>query len=153
MLSVYLAGMFSTIKIRKAQAAELRAVGIEVTSRWIDETVPHNAETKDVPEKYLKETAIADIEDIDDADIFLAFVPTAEELIAATVTASSRGGRHVEFGYALGTGKPIFVVGHKENVFHYYPYLAFGQSHFETFREALVAIKLLQLEEIEINGR
>jgi nucleoside 2-deoxyribosyltransferase len=148
MLKVYLAGMFSTIATRKAQAAELREVGIEVTSRWIDETVPHTVEIKDVEEAYLHETAIADLEDINKADIFLAFVPTAEELVAATIAASSRGGRHVEFGYALAKGKPIFVVGSKENVFHYLP---LATKHFKTFRQALVEIKLFQFCEEEIN--
>ena len=134
-LKVYLAGMFSTIKQRKAQAAELRAVGVEVTSRWIDEIVPHNVEMKDVPELYHQETSIADIEDIDAADVFVGFVPTAEELVAATVASSSRGGRHVEFGYALGK-MPIFIVGAKENVFHHLPE-KWNITHVESFDQLL----------------
>jgi len=131
-MKVYLAGMFSTIATRKAQAAELRASGIEVTSRWIDETVPHNVEMKDVPEQYLAETAIADVEDIDAATFFVEFVPTDRELVAATVQSSSRGGRHFEMGYAYHAGLVILVVGPKENVFHYLP----GPiRHFETFAE------------------
>lgn len=120
-MKLYLAGMFSTIKLRKQQAAELRNVGIEVTSRWIDETVPHTVEIKDVPEVYLQETSIVDLEDIDRADALVSFVPSAQELVDATVSASSRGGRHVEFGYAIGKSKPIIVVGPRENVFHYLP--------------------------------
>ena len=30
-----------------------------------------------------------------------------------------RGGRHVEFGFAMAGNKPIFVIGPKENIFHY----------------------------------
>lgn len=30
-----------------------------------------------------------------------------------------RGGRHVEFGYALGLDKLIWVIGPLENIFHY----------------------------------
>ena len=43
-------------------------------------------------------------------------------------SAASRGGRHVEFGYALGLFKPICVIGPKENIFHYNLLVA----HFES---------------------
>lgn len=135
-MKLYLAGMFSTIKLRKQQAAELRAVGIEVTSRWIDESVPHTVEIKDVPEVYLQETSIVDLADIDSADALVSFVPSAQELVDATVSASTRGGRHVEFGYAIGKGKPIIVVGGRENVFHYLPE-SYNIKHVETFDKLL----------------
>ena len=38
---------------------------------------------------------------------------------------SSRGGRHVEMGIALGMGKPVIVVGHRENVFCLLPQVEF----------------------------
>jgi nucleoside 2-deoxyribosyltransferase len=120
-MKVYLAGMFFTIKDRKAQATELRALGIGVTSRWVEETVPHTVEVKDVPDKYLEETAVADIDDIEACDVFVEFVPSDTELVDVTVRASSRGGRHFEMGYAYCAGKTIFVVGPKENVFHHLP--------------------------------
>jgi nucleoside 2-deoxyribosyltransferase len=129
-LKVYLAGMFFTKELRKAQAQELRDSGIEVTSRWIDETVPHTVTMKDIPDKYHEETAQADLEDIDNADILIAFVPTDSELTQVSVATAARGGRHVEMGYALGSNKPIFVVGPKENVFHHLPC---GITHFDSF--------------------
>lgn len=138
-MKVYLAGMLSTIKTRKAQAAELRVAGIKVTSHWIDETVPYNVEMKDIPEVYHAETAVIDIQDIDDCDVFVEFVPTDTELVDATLRSSSRGGHHFEMGYAYATGKRVMVVGDKENVFHYLPRI----EHFATWAEAkfvLVAI-------------
>ena len=144
MFSIYLAGMFSTIAKRKAQAAELRELGFDVTSRWIDETVPHTVEIKDVPEQYSKETAIADKEDIEAAEYFIEFVPTAEELVATTVSAMSRGGRHWEMGQADALGKEVLVVGPKENVFHFLPYV----KHFESFN----GVKAYLLDQA-VNGR
>lgn len=38
-------------------------------------------------------------------------------------TTNSRGGRHVEFGIALGMGKPCVVVGPYETVFHCLPWV------------------------------
>ncbi len=37
---------------------------------------------------------------------------------------SSRGGRHVEFGMALGLRKHCVVIGPRENVFHCLPQVA-----------------------------
>ena len=34
-----------------------------------------------------------------------------------------RGGRHIEFGYAMAQGKPLFIVGRPENVFHKLSYV------------------------------
>ena len=133
-MKVYLAGMFSTIKTRKQQAAELRAMDIVVTARWVDETVPHNVEMKDLGDQYHIETSVADIEDIDAADVFVEFVPSDTELVDATLRSSSRGGRHFEMGYAYAKGKIIYVVGPKENVFHHLP--ASTIQHFATWDEA-----------------
>jgi hypothetical protein len=59
-------------------------------------------------------TAIDDLEDIDRSDTLLFF--SEDPLVGIP-----RGGRHVEFGYALGTGKRVCVVGGHENVFHFLP--------------------------------
>jgi hypothetical protein len=48
----------------------------------------------------------------------------------------SRGGHHVEFGYALAQGKRIILVGHRENVFNYLPEIEF----IETWPQALDAL-------------
>jgi hypothetical protein len=51
---------------------------------------------------------------------------------------NSRGGRHVEFGIALGMGKRIFVVGHRENVFCLLPQVTFCPS----WSDAIVALTM-----------
>lgn len=130
-MKVYIASMFSD-KARVLQRGnELAELGIECTSRWAAETVPHNAEMKDIPDEYHRETAVADIEDILASDVTVLTVPDPELLINATVTSSSRGGRHFESGFVYGLmfsqgwtrwGQPpreLVILGKKENVFHH----------------------------------
>jgi hypothetical protein len=129
-MKVYLASMFSDKDRVKARGLELQALGIECTSRWADEKVPHNVTIKDLPTAYHEETAVADLEDILKADKIVLTVPEPQLLVDATVSSSSRGGRHFESGFAYGLivaqmldgGRPtreLIVLGKQENVFHY----------------------------------
>ena len=95
-------------------AEELSALGIEVTSTWLDEPYPPNTQLLDVPHDLNIKYAQADVRDIAEADTFVFFsVPSTR--------ATLRGGRHVEFGMALALGKNIVIVGPKENIFHHLP--------------------------------
>lgn len=112
-LSVYLASRHEDrddiIKVRKF----LLKHGIEVTSRWLLEggvlKTPIVENEKEGSIHVLKN----DLEDIDAADAVVVFSPKK-------AFGNSTGGRHVEFGYALGTKKPLFLVGWRENVFHWH---------------------------------
>lgn len=128
-MKVYLASRYSTKEQMAIYAAELRANGIGVTSRWIDE--PHSSNIGGLPTSILSAEEILklaedDIEDVRKADLLVFFSVDPKIPVA-------RGGRHVEFGYALGLGKPILVVGPRENIFHYLPQIKFVQN----FQEAL----------------
>ena len=118
------------------RAEELRAEGIEVTARWLKETVPGTAQIKDVKPDYLRETAKIDIEDILFANVVVLNVPSTEDLEAYNIPISSwaRGGRHFEAGFQYATimlfqylpdfirsrgARRLVLVGHKENVFHF----------------------------------
>lgn len=120
-MKVYLANFFS----KKAQVAdyaeELKALGIGVTSRWFNESIPHNAEMSEVPEAYHRETAVADVEDILNADAFVIFTSEPADLEAISKSALARGGRHWETGFAFAAGKEVILCGQRENVFHYLP--------------------------------
>ncbi|MCA1593050.1 MAG: hypothetical protein LC754_10450 [Acidobacteria bacterium] len=48
-----------------------------------------------------------------------------------------RGSRHVEFGYALATGKRLIVVGPIEAIFHALPYV----ERVDTWEEALALLR------------
>lgn len=112
MLSVYLAARFSRLPELVGYAGELESAGITVTSRWIrggHEWV--GADDEEIPVSRLAQFAADDLEDIDAADVLVCFTEPPR-------TGPARGGRHVEFGYALAKGKPILCVGHRENVFY-----------------------------------
>jgi nucleoside 2-deoxyribosyltransferase len=84
---------------------------IKSTARWLTPTHPRlrNKVAKDT-----KTGAIVQLRDYDDileADAVIVFSPLKAH-------GNGTGGRHVECGIAIGTNKPIFVVGVRENVFH-----------------------------------
>lgn len=129
-MKVYIASMFSDKDRVLARGKELEELGIECTSRWASEAVPHNVTLKECTDEYLRETAVADLQDILRADAVVLTVPEDKLLVDATVASSSRGGRHFESGFVYGLalaqamdgGKPtreLIILGKKENVFHY----------------------------------
>lgn len=135
-MRVYLASWFNSKDSMSTRATELRAAGIEVTSRWLEETVSSNVQIKDVSEAYLRETAQVDIEDILLANVVVLNIPSAEDLKSPDMPIASwaRGGRHFEAGFHYATMmfrdylpnkiklrgyRKLVLVGHKENVFHY----------------------------------
>jgi hypothetical protein len=103
---IYIAARYG----RRAQANALRVVleriGHVVTARWV--TGDHQG-AEDA------RAALEDIQDLDAADTLVALSETGE------VPGQARGGRHVEFGYALAQGKRVIVLGPRENVFHHLP--------------------------------
>ena len=56
-----------------------------------------------------------DLEDVRAADLCLAFTESAD------TSDRGRGGRHTEFGIALGLGRSVAIVGPVEHVFHRLP--------------------------------
>jgi hypothetical protein len=101
-----------------------------VTSRWIDlhgGDLPQALgpdvlnDDPDLGESF----ALADLSDIDMADVLVAF----------TGGNSTKGGRHVELGYALETGMTIALVGRRENVFHCLEVI----DHYPTWEDFLAA--------------
>lgn len=115
----------------KEYAEELKQLGVEVTARWFDETVPHTVTMADLPDKYHEETALIDLYDIDRADALVLFAGTPNDYANIAVGALARGGRHVELGYALATDKDVIVCGPKENVFHHLPQI----KQFDTWEQ------------------
>lgn len=111
-MNIYIAARYSRKEEMKTVRDALQKAGFAVTSSWLDE--PHGANTKlsELSDALNEEYAQVDIDDINRSDRILFF---SESVL------TPRGGRHVEFGYALAQGKPIDVVGPKENIFHYLP--------------------------------
>ena len=111
---LYLAARYSRRNEMRSLAATLRCNGFAVTSRWLTEDEPLDHKLGDQTPMFYTETARIDLEDIDKADTILFF---AEDPLVGT----PRGGRHVEFGYALGTGKRMVCIGGHENIFGFLP--------------------------------
>lgn len=125
-MRIYIAGRYSRRNEFREARQVLEAHGFYVTSRWLNENKPLNTQMgEDSPEFYINTQEI-DLVDIAMAGRLLFF---AEDPLAGT----PRGGRHVEFGYALGLQIPICVIGPKENVFHYNPIV----THYESLGEFL----------------
>jgi len=115
-MRVYFAARYSRHPEMRQYRAEIERASTlnRVTSRWID---AHGGEhLVSLAGDQLKDPtlgrhlAMIDLEDIDNADYLIAF--TQEE------NGNSKGGRHVEFGYALAQDKQIIVIGPRENVFY-----------------------------------
>src|ERR1700686_2476063 len=126
---ISLAARYSRHVELSGYAAELKPLGYEVTSRWIQGRDSHLDDAADVGVK--RELAVRDIEDLLRADMCLSFTEAAGAL-------ASRGGRHVEFGMAYAKGMASWVVGHRENVFHCLDRVRF----FATWDECLAALEL-----------
>jgi len=122
---IYLAARYSRNAEMRELAAYIRARGDEVTSRWIDGSHEVGDVATDGDRQRL---AQEDWDDLFRADAVICFSETPR-------SNNSRGGRHVEFGIALALRKPIYVVGPKENVFHYMP----AVTHFPSAHAAVIA--------------
>jgi hypothetical protein len=135
-MKVYLASWFNSKDEMNIRARELRDVGIEVTSRWLEEKVNSNAQVQDIDDEYLRETAQVDLHDILLSDTVVLNIPSAQELKTLDMPTASwaRGGRHFEAGFQYATmvffsylppmiqfrgTRRLILVGYKENVFHY----------------------------------
>jgi hypothetical protein len=91
-------------------------LGHEVTSRWIwgNHQIDDKGLSVEAKRAERERFAVEDMADLQSADICISFTE-------APRSTNSRGGRHVEFGIALGMGKNCYVVGPRENVFHCIP--------------------------------
>lgn len=124
MKRVYLAARYSRAEELRGYRDQLKALGVEVTSRWIDH---HDAtlEKSLTPEQLAAHPIVgaayaqADIEDLLLSDTLIAF----------TETGGGKGGRHVELGLGLakriggGSSYCVIVIGPRENIFTTLPYV------------------------------
>jgi hypothetical protein len=117
-MKVYLAARYSRNDEMRGVRDVLQALGYEITSRWIEDLGgkygqgSFTAEQLNGDPEYCERVARRDLEDIENADTVISFT-SAEN--------GGKGGRHVEYGLALGLGKRLVIVGPRENVFHTLP--------------------------------
>ena len=127
-MRIYLAAAFSRRAELSAYAAELRALGHTITSRW------HEGERHQASEEELlgsdQTTAIRlaseDWDDLERAELLIAFTDGQQH---------RHGARHAEFGLALGLHMVCWIVGPREHVFH-----ALADRQFASWQEAKAAL-------------
>lgn len=131
-MKIYLAARYTRRVELCAYRDDLRAIGHVVTSRWLngDHESPTNRGLGPVDPKDSMTWALEDIEDVRAAHCLIAFTEPAR-------VEPGRGGRHVEYGMALGLGLQVAVVGHYENVFHCLP----GVRFFSTWPECVTELR------------
>lgn len=142
-LNVYFAARYSLHPQMRLYAEQLERLGYKVTSRWIyggHDTVDANHDED--KQRYAEE----DLEDLLLADIIVSFT----EDPSTQVPGRARGGRHVEFGIAIGMNHYVsnfkvidtVVIGYRENAFHWLPDVEF----YPTWEEYLTVAAQQQKE-------
>lgn len=135
-MRVYLASSFSRQAEMRDVRAALEAYGVEITSRWLEESYSLKGYGK---HRFARECAYTDLEDVKRADIVVRF---SDDLSGDLIPSKlGTGARMVEFGYALALGKTLIVVSGIQNVFDFLPQVV----HLKDTNEL---IRYLSLEEI-----
>lgn len=117
-MKVYLAGAYKRRAEIKEVAEKLRAIGVEVTSKWLER------EDTDPSHQNMRYQAYRDILDILAADIVVRFTDVRDSTLrdpACQFVAAGliSGARHFEMGLAFYANKRLVVVGGHQNVFDY----------------------------------
>lgn len=124
---IYLAANYTANPQMREVAERLRNLGHSVVCEWISGT--HQG---DDSEQY----AEIDLRDIDSTDTLIFFSQDYQG-------SRTRGGKHVEFGYALAKGKDIMLVGERVNVFHHL-------SSVSVFADETALLKGLVIEAVSV---
>lgn len=113
---IYLAARFSRRHECHSLGKELEKTGHQIVSRWTlpdsDHVVPTGM-SRQAADSERERFAREDIEDILKCDWCISLMDEPRN--------NGRGGKHIEFGYALALSKRMIIIGQKETVFHHLP--------------------------------
>ena len=113
-MKVYIAARFSNRPEANRLAQILKLHGCEIVSRWVlprsDHVVPTGM-SEQAADDERRRFAMEDIEDLESCEWCISLMEPPR--------GNGRGGRHIEFGYALGLGKKMTIIGPRETVFHH----------------------------------
>lgn len=101
-MKIYIAASMHSKKEAKDVAINLQFQGHVITSTWFEN------------QSYDK---------VNDAMADLSEIMQAECVVFLTKEPSSEGGRHIEFGFALGKKKRLIILGERESCFTYLDYV------------------------------
>ena len=122
-MKIYIAARFSRRPEANALAQRLKSLGHTITSRWVKPDSDHVMPTglsQQAADHERQRFALEDIEDVYACDMLVGLQEEPRN--------NSRGGRHVEFGVAIGLGTRVACIGPRETVFHHLP----AVEHFDT---------------------
>lgn len=117
---VYLAADFARREEIRQYAAALREQGYTITASWLSKDTDSSKEG--VTDSQRADWAAMESHDVESSDYLVLF--TTGEL--------ARGGRHTEYGMALGFGVEVFIVGPAEHIFHH-----LAAARVDTFEQLL----------------
>lgn len=122
-MNIYIAARFSRRHEANELANYLKGFGYEICSRWVlpdsDHIKPAGI-SEQAADKERQRFALEDVEDVIACDWMISLMEKPRN--------DGRGGRHVEFGIAIGLNKALTIIGPKETVFHHLP----GVEHFDS---------------------
>ena len=131
-MKTYLAARFSKRHEPHSLGKQLQELGHEKTSRWSlpdsDHVTPVGM-SEQAADAERTRFALEDIRDVMAADCCISIMEEPRN--------NSRGGRHVEFGFALARGYRMIIVGPRETVFHHLPQV----EHFDTHVDLVAAMQ------------
>lgn len=131
-LKIYLAAAWSRREEMQAVAAELRAIGIEITSRWLQQRKSIIPGTH--TDVFRRNRAVEDLADVRRADVLVRFTDDLSEPTVPSRLAT--GSRMFEMGVAYERKMRVFVVGGYQPVFDYLPKVTHVR-HLDELRVAL----------------
>jgi len=105
-MKLYIAG-HSQEEARRV-AGMMKEAGHEITSRWLDEDFSKVPEYTDADRANVAKT---DVDDVTASDA-LVLLPSPRRV---------PGGKFIEVGVAISQGKPVHVLGHRENMLMWHP--------------------------------
>lgn len=132
MSAIYIAARFSRRHEAHALGKQLQALGHTITSRWIlpeaDHVIPAG-QSQQAADKERRRFATEDVADVLACDWMISLMEEPRS--------NGRGGRHVEFGIALGLRRRLTIIGPRETVFHHLPEV----EHFDTVEQFLAEVR------------
>lgn len=133
MSKIYLAARFSRRHECHEIAKLLQAQGHIITSRWVmpdaDHVIPAG-QSEQAADAERRRFAMEDCDDVRECDWMISLMQEPRD--------NSRGGRHIEFGMALGLGKRLTIIGPRETVFHHLDEV----EHFDTVEAFLASVPI-----------
>jgi hypothetical protein len=92
----------------------LQALGHVVTARWILSDTKFHQGLRVYSDEEKRQLTLIDEADVKAATDGLVVIAEVEGKLVP-------GGKHVETGIALALGRPVYVIGRRENIFHWHP--------------------------------